>query len=110
MTKKTHAEKRAFVAGVLAVGAVAVAAVPAMAYTGQQYAKDAKVSLSQAEAIAAQAVPGGKIADRELEKESGGSGLRYSFDVTVNGKTREIGVDAKTGKVLENSADGADSD
>jgi uncharacterized membrane protein YkoI len=45
-----------------------------------------------------------------LEKERGGSGLRYSFDIK-NGKiTHEVGVDAKTGKVLENSVEGAHHD
>ena len=81
----------------------------AFAYTGQEYAKDAKVTLEQARAIAAKARPG-KITDQELEKEGGGSGLRYSFDVKSKGKTYEVGVDAKTGKVLENAAEGAHPD
>ena len=45
--------------------------------------------------------------DQELEKEGGGTGLRYSFDVASHGKTIEVGVDAVTGKVLENGADSA---
>lgn len=81
----------------------------AFAYTGQEFAKDASVTLKQARAIAAKARPG-KITDQELEKEVGGSGLRYSFDVKSKGKTYEVGVDAKTGKVLENAAEGAHPD
>jgi uncharacterized membrane protein YkoI len=47
----------------------------------------------------------GKIVKEELEKESGGSGLRYSFDITAAGVIHEIGVDAKNGNILENSID-----
>jgi uncharacterized membrane protein YkoI len=47
----------------------------------------------------------GEITDTELEREKGGSGLRYSFDIKSGGKTYEVGVDAKTGTVLENGAD-----
>ncbi|OYV58158.1 MAG: peptidase M4, partial [Acidiphilium sp. 21-62-4] len=37
-------------------------------------------------------------------------GLRYSFDIKAAGATHEVGVDAKTGAVLENSIDGAHPD
>jgi uncharacterized membrane protein YkoI len=43
----------------------------------------------------------------ELELERGGSGLRYSFDIRQGKKWREVGIDAKTGRVLENSAEWA---
>ena len=89
--------------------ALAVATIPAMAYTGQTLAKDAKVSLTQARAIALKAHPG-KITDEELEKERGGSGLRYSFDIKRGAVTQEVGVDAKTGKVLENKKEGKNPD
>jgi hypothetical protein len=46
----------------------------------------------------------------ELEKEKGGSGLRYSFDIKIGGVTHEVGVDAKSGKLLENSAEGPQAD
>ncbi|MEO6799842.1 MAG: PepSY domain-containing protein [Rhodanobacter sp.] len=59
--------------------------------------------------IALKAYPG-KIVTQELEQESGGSDLRYSFDIKSAKATHEVGVDAKTGKVLENSVEGADSD
>jgi hypothetical protein len=71
--------------------------------TGEELAKYAKVSLADARAIARKAFPG-RITDEELEKEKGGSGLRYSFDIKNGGVTHEVGVDAKTGKLLENSA------
>ncbi|WP_454887076.1 PepSY domain-containing protein [Sphingomonas oryzagri] len=36
--------------------------------------------------------------------------MRYSFDVMSHGKTYEVGVDARTGKVLENKAEGKNPD
>ena len=79
------------------------------AYTGEELAKYAKVTLPEARAIALKAFPG-KITDEELEKEKGGSGLRYSFDIKNAGVTHEVGVDAKTAKLLENSAEGPQAD
>ncbi|HEY3696374.1 PepSY domain-containing protein [Phenylobacterium sp.] len=64
--------------------------------------------MTQARAIALQAGPG-QVTDRELEKESCG-GLRWSFDIKSGAKTYEVGVDAQTGKVLENKAEGAHPD
>ncbi|WP_206243437.1 PepSY domain-containing protein [Novosphingobium terrae] len=75
------------------------------AMKGEQLAHRAKVSLSIARATALKARPG-KITDEELELEKGGSGLRYSFDIANGGKTYEVGVDAKTGTVLENAVEG----
>jgi len=95
-----------------ALAAVAICAVasPAFAYTGQSLSKHAKISIQQAEKVVHKALPGGRITDREFERERGGSGFRYSFDVKVNGKTRESGVDAVTGRLLENSAEGPNAD
>ena len=76
----------------------------ARAYTGEELAQDAKVSLALAGVIVLKARPG-RITDEELEKESGGSGLRYSFDIKNGAVTHEIGVDAKTGRILENSVE-----
>lgn len=89
--------------------ALAAATSPAMAYTGQKMAKDAKISISEARALALKAHPG-KITDEELEKEKGGSGLRYSFDIKHGALTQEVGVDANTGKVLENKKEGPHPD
>lgn len=83
--------------------------LPAWAYTGQQFAKDAKVTIEQARTIALKAHPG-KITDQELEKERGGSGLRYSFDIKHGSVTQEVGVDARTGRVLENKKEGLHPD
>ena len=84
-------------------------AVNAIAYTGRQLAKEAKISMVEAREIALKAHPG-KIIDEELEREKGGSGLRYSFDIRRGKSTQEVGVDAKTGKVLENAPEGPHAD
>jgi uncharacterized membrane protein YkoI len=86
-----------------------IATTPAMTYTGQELSKQAKVSITEARAIALKAHPG-KIIDEELEKEKGGTGLRYSFDVKRGAVTQEVGVDAQTGKVLENKKEGPHPD
>lgn len=99
-----------FISIVAAVACSIAAASAAQAFDGQQYAKDAKISLEQARQIALKEVPGGTITDQELEREKGGSGLRYSFDLKVAGGEREVGVDALNGKVLENSAEGPNKD
>jgi uncharacterized membrane protein YkoI len=96
----------------LALGSIAVsqAATPSnTSYVGMKLASNAKVSIEQARVIALKARPG-QITDQELEKESGGSGLRYSFDIKSSGKIHEVGVDAQTGRVLENKAEGANPD
>jgi uncharacterized membrane protein YkoI len=88
---------------------LAATALTAHAFTGEKYAKDAKISIREARTIALKAFPG-KITDEELEIEKGGSGLRYSFDIQQGTITHEVGVDAKTGKVLENSMEGPNPD
>jgi Peptidase propeptide and YPEB domain len=67
-------------------------------------AAGAKVSIRQARATALKAVPGAITAD-ELEKKGGGTGLRYSFDIRRGTKTFEVGIDARTGAVLENNVE-----
>ena len=88
---------------------VALAAGNAAAYSGENLAPRAKVSLVQARAIALKVFPG-KITDEELETEAGGSGLRYSFDIRHGKVTQEVGVDATTGRVLENASEGLNPD
>lgn len=94
----------------LALGAAALTVSPAaFAYTGQELAPRAKVTLQDARNIALKAAPG-QITDEELEEEAGGSGLRYTFDVVARGVTREVGIDAQTGAVIENAIEGANPD
>ncbi len=81
----------------------------AHAYTGQELATQAKVTIEHAREIALKAHPG-KITDQELERESGGTGMRYSLDILSGKVTQEVGVDAMTGKLLENKAEGPNPD
>ena len=83
---------------------VLAAAGPTTAYTGQELAGDAKITIDQARAIALKAHPG-RIMDEELEREDGGSGLRYTFSLDPASGAQERGIDAATGQVLENSPD-----
>lgn len=76
---------------------------------GSELMPMAKVSLAAARAAALRAHPG-RVTDQELEREGGGTGLRYSFDIVNGGKTYEVGVDARTGRVLENMAEGKNPD
>ena len=104
--KTNHSFYKVLIAGLLVSTAMTV-----QAYTGEKLAKVAKIKLEEAREIAMKAHPG-KIVDQELEKEKGGSGLRYSFDIVQVGKkgTQEVGVDAMTGKVLENKLEGKHPD
>ncbi len=105
--QKTNPRRLLF-ASVGAAG-VLMSLAPAFAFTGEQLAKDAKVGIAEARAIALKAHPG-KIVDEELEREGGGTGLRYSFDIKSGGATQEVGVDARTGRVLENAKEGKNPD
>ncbi len=78
----------------------------AFAFAGSQYQSQATVSLDQARNLALKTYPG-KIVSEELEQESGGSGLRYSFVIRHHQAKHEVGIDAKTGALLENSIEQA---
>ncbi|HQT38191.1 MAG TPA: PepSY domain-containing protein [Acidocella sp.] len=89
----------------LCISGLVASSLPAFAYSGESLAKDAKISLAQAQTIALSAQPG-TIVDTELEHEKGGSSLRYSFDVKTSANiVHEVGIDAQSGAVLENSID-----
>ncbi|MDQ2858400.1 MAG: PepSY domain-containing protein [Candidatus Eremiobacteraeota bacterium] len=102
MKNITTAALAAAIATTITAGALAAA------YPGQQYAARAHVALPQARAIALRTVSG-TIVSQELEYERGGSGLRYTFDIKTARGVREVGVDARDGAVLENSADATTS-
>ena len=87
------------------VALLAGAPITAFAYAGQELASSAQVSIDQARAIALKTVPG-QITDEELEEEEGGSGLRYTFNIKRGTDIYEVGIDARTGTVLENIAEG----
>ena len=62
-----------------------------------------KVSKARAQAIALKLAPG-KIISSEYENEGGG--WRWSFDIQQRGHVQEIGIDGRTGKVVENKSEG----
>lgn len=101
--------KRIALAITAALGIAIGTSAAALPLKGAKLARSASVSLAKSRATALAARPG-VVTDQELEKEPGGSGLRYSFDIRAHGKTYEVGVDARTGKVLENIAEGPHPD
>jgi len=63
-------------------------------------APEPKITQAQAQRIATRQAAG-KIVKKEYELEDGS--YRYSFDFRQQGRIHEIGVDADTGKVIEDS-------
>lgn len=63
-----------------------------------------KFSEAQARKIA-MTVAKGTFAESDYEKEDGS--WRWSFDIKENGKIHEVGVDAMTGKIVENGWEAA---
>lgn len=62
-----------------------------------------KIAKARAEAIALKLAPG-KIISSEYEFEGGG--WRWSFDIQQKGHVQEIGIDGRSGKVVENKSEG----
>ena len=62
-----------------------------------------KISMAHARAMALKLAPG-KIISSEYENEGGG--WRYSFDIQQKGHVQEIGIDGRTGKIVENKSEG----
>lgn len=102
-------QKTIYLTAVAMFVATGATAATSKHFVGAKLLPMAKVSLAHARRTALAAHPG-VITDQELEKERGGTGLRYSFDIKNKGKTFEVGVDARTGKVLENKAEGPNPD
>lgn len=108
----THKAAALILAGLLATG-VAQAKTAAPVHQASVKAKPAatakmavpkpKVSMAQARKIALRLAPG-NITKSEYEKEGGG--WRYSFDIQQKGHIQEIGLDAMTGKVVQNKSEG----
>jgi uncharacterized membrane protein YkoI len=59
--------------------------------------------MGEARAIALRAAPG-KVISAEYEKEAGI--WRYSFDIQQRGNVQEIGIDGRTGRIVENKSEG----
>jgi uncharacterized membrane protein YkoI len=85
--------KSAFLAlAAIVIPAAALAAPPAP-----------RLTVAQARTIALRAAPG-KVISAEYEKEGGAR--RYSFDIQQRGHVQEIGVDGRTGRIVENKSEG----
>ena len=93
----------------LTAASLALGTMAAQAYSGQELANRAKNRDRTSKSNRPESAPG-KITDQELERERGGSGLRYSFDIKRGSVTQEVGVDARTGTVLENKKEGPNPD
>lgn len=87
-----------FVIGLFAFASTNVAAQEKGEKQDPKLAKQAKITMAQARAIAAKKAEG-KIEGEELEKENGK--LIYSFDIrNAKGTITEVQVDAKTGAIV----------
>ena len=83
----------------LFVGAAIAGSTAAAAATPPK----AKLTMAQARSIALRAAPG-KVAAAEYEKEAGA--WRYSFDIRQGRRIHEIGVDANSGRIVEDKFEG----
>lgn len=96
--------KNVMLVGIAVFACAAVVSAAPSNLKGSRLLSHAKITLAQARAIALKR-EAGTIVDQELEREAGGSGLRFSFDVKTRAAVREVGVDAVTGKILEDTID-----
>lgn len=88
---------------VVSAGTVAIAQQTSE-YGDTKLLSEAKLSVDAARQIALRTQTG-TVKEWEIEREPGGSGLRYPFDIESGGQIHEVGVDARDGKVLENAID-----
>jgi uncharacterized membrane protein YkoI len=87
------------------IGAIVLAgaALAGVAHAATK-APPARITMAQARAVALRAAPG-RVISGEYENEGGG--WRYSFDIQQRGHIQEIGVDGRTGRIVENKSEGA---
>jgi uncharacterized membrane protein YkoI len=85
-----------------AIAAAAILSTTAFAAAPSKAPKPL-ISMARAKAMALHLAPG-KIISSEYEKEGGI--WRYSFDIQQKNNVQEIGIDARTGKVVENKSEG----
>ena len=68
--------------------------------------KDVSFPMTEAIDKAMKAAKDGAVVSSEIEEEDGG--VRYTFDIAQGDKTREIGLDVKDGKVVEDIVEAGD--
>ena len=83
--------------------ALSLLTVSGVANAAATHAPRPRISMAHARAMALKLAPG-KIISSEYEKEGGI--WRYSFDIQQKGNVQEIGIDGRTGKVVENKSEG----
>jgi uncharacterized membrane protein YkoI len=99
---------RAMAFGLAIIGMISVPSSNVFAYTGEKLAKGAKVSIEQARAIAASESRSDHR--RRIGTREGRQRPSLSFDIKSDGAVYEVGVDAQTGKVLEDKKEGRHPD
>jgi uncharacterized membrane protein YkoI len=85
------------IAAIIASGFVSVATAATV------HPPKPRISMAHARAMALKLAPG-KVISSEYEKEGGI--WRYSFDIQQRGNVQEIGIDGRTGKIVENKSEG----
>lgn len=81
----------------------AALAVPGASAAAANHAPKPRISEAAARGIALKLAPG-KITSSEYELEGGG--WRWSFDIQQKNHIQEIGIDGRTGRVVENKSEG----
>lgn len=99
--RNTRFAKSALTIFALSVSPMARAADGPGTYSGYELSKDAQVTMDEASTIALKVHPMGVITVRHLERLTGGTGLRYTFDIRAQAMMFQVGVDANTGDVIE---------
>lgn len=85
------------------MSAVATATILSTSVFAAAPAPKPHISMARAKAMALHLAPG-KIISSEYEKEGGI--WRWSFDIQQKDNVQEIGIDGRTGKVVENKSEG----
>ena len=99
--RNTKFDRCALTVFALSVSSMAYAGDGAGTYSGYELSKDAQFTMDEASIIALKMHPRGVITERSLERVTGGTNLRYLFDVKAEATTFQVGVDANTGDVIE---------
>jgi uncharacterized membrane protein YkoI len=87
----------------IAIAALVASVVVAVPAAATVHPPKPRISMADARAMAPKLAPG-KVISSEYENEGGI--WRYSFDIQQRGNVQEIGIDGRTGKIVENKSEG----
>ena len=87
----------------IAIAALVAGVIVAVPAAATVHPPKPRISMAHARAMALKLAPG-KVISSEYEKEGGI--WRYSFDIQQRGHVQEIGIDGRTGKIVENKSEG----